>query len=96
MARDLQSIINVAVQSALAAQGTAVAPAPAANGKATETKEQREAKKLALAKALPDTLPVAGVNAPLTFTGSRKGKEFTIHAVVNGIKVRVNGYVMPE
>lgn len=94
MAKDLQAIINAAVAAAVKAQGapveTSTAKAPA------ESKEAREAKKLALAKALPDTLSVAGVNVALTFTGSRKGKEFTTHAVVNGIKVRVNGYVMPE
>ena len=95
MAKDIQSIINAAVTAALAGQGTAVIPSVAGKAPA-ESKEAREAKKLALAKALPDSLPVAGVTVPLTFTGSRKGKEFTTHAVVNGIKVRVNGYVMPE
>ena len=78
----------------IAPNGAPAVEAPKANG--AETKEQREAKKLALAKALPASLDVAGQSAPLTFTGSRKGKEFTIHAVVSGVKVRINGYVMPE
>lgn len=95
MARDMQAIINAAVQSALAAQGTAAVPQTATT-KAPESKEAREVKKLALAKALPDSGVVFGITVPLTFTGSRKGKEFTGHAVINGVKSRVNGYVMPE
>lgn len=95
MAKDIQAIIAAAVEAAVKAQGVPVAEPTKATA-APESKEAREAKKLALAKALPNTLDVAGQSAPLTFTGSRKGKEFTIHAVVAGVKVRVNGYVMPE
>lgn len=101
MAKATQQAINEGVAAALAAMGIKLPEggalaAAAPTTTAQETKEQKEARKLRVAASLPATLDVAGQSAPLTFTASKKGKEFTIHSVVAGVKVRINGYVMPE
>lgn len=95
---NLQDAIAEAVKAALAGQGAGAATVTPAPAKAPAVdKVAKEAAKLAAAKALPATIDVGGTAVKLEPTNSGKGRQFgPFHATIGGVKVRINGYVMPE